>query len=334
MSQLRWGFIGNGWIANVIAGDFKVAGLKIQAVGARTQDKANEFAKKWGIPNRHDSYEKLVNDPEVDIVFVATPHPFHERDVLLAINAGKHVLAEKPFALNAKQATAMRDAAKAKGVFLMEAMWTRHLPVQVEIQRIIKSGMIGEVRYVQADHSQNLSEVPRIWDPELAGGTMLDLGVYPINFICRILGIPSKIIARGDLTDRKVDESISVIFEYSNGKRATFFTCASVAGPNDASIIGSKGRIEIARPAWEQTFIKVFNNENEEIHYFAGALGGAGREAAGPDGTGRQHQAIELERCVKEGLLESPVMPVSESVAIMKVMDEIRAQIGVKYPME
>jgi predicted dehydrogenase len=324
MSQLRWGFIGNGWIAKVLADDFKIAGLKIQAVGARTQAKADEFADTYGIPNRHDSYEKLVNDPEVDIVYVATPHPFHVRDAVLALNAGKHVLCEKPFAINGKEAELIAEAAKRNNVFIMEAMWTRFLPVQIAIQNVIKSGKIGDVKIVVADHTRYLVDIRRLWDPELGGGALLDLGIYPLNFIVRMLGLPSKIEANAKLSDEKVDEYLMCKMEFANGGMATFLTTNSVAGENRAVVYGDKGRIEIDGSAWEMTSFTVYNQAGEVIEKYNETH----------DGTGRQYQAIEVERCINAGLVESPTMPIGETVAIMKVMDQIRAQVGVKYPME
>jgi predicted dehydrogenase len=324
MSQLRWGFIGNGWIAKVVAEDFLLAGMKIQAVGARTQEKAEEFGAAFNIPNRHDSYEKLVNDPEVDIVYVATPHPMHKRDALLAINAGKHILCEKPFTINAKEAKEILDAAKAKNVFVMEAMWTRFLPVQAAIQDVIKSGKIGKVKFVVADHTRYLVDIRRLWDPALGGGSLLDLGVYPLNFIVRLLGIPTKIDSTVKLSDEKIDEYLMCKLEFAGGEMATFLTTNSIAGENRAIVYGEKGRIEVAGLAWEKTSFKVYNQAGEEI------------ESHFPqhDGTGRQYQGLEVERCVSAGLLESPIMSQESTLSIMKVMDSIRAQIGVKYPME
>lgn len=324
MSELRWGFIGNGWIAKVVAGDMKLAGLNIQAVGARSQAKADEFADLYGIPNRHPSYEALVNDPEVDIVYVATPHPFHVRDAILALNAGKHVLCEKPFAINTKEATEIAEAAKRNNVFLMEAMWTRFLPVQAAIQDVIKSGQIGKVKIVVADHTRYLVDIRRLWDPELGGGALLDLGVYPLNFIVRLLGLPSKITSTAKLSDEKVDEYLMCQMEFENGGMASFVTTSSVAGENTATIYCENGRIEVAGLAWEKTSFSVFNAAGDLISKYDKTH----------EGTGRQFQVMEAERCVKANLLESPTMPVSETISIMKLMDQIRAQVGVKYPME
>jgi predicted dehydrogenase len=321
MTNLRWGFLGNGWIATVLAKDFAHVGLTIQSVGARTQEKAEDFGNQFSIPNRHPSYEALVNDDEVDIVYIATPHTRHHQDALLAIKAGKHVLLEKPFTVNAREAKEVIDAAKSKNVFIMEAMWTRFLPVQSAIQEVIKKGLIGRPRYIVAEHSQELTSKPRLWDPELGGGTLLDLGIYPLNFIVRILGVPSKVTAKAHLTTDKVDESLSAILEYPSDAMATFFSSMSATGPAYASIMGSKGRIDLDYRLLEQTTFRVYNNDAEIIHSYSEEI----------LGTGRQYQALEVERCIKAGQKESPTMTHKDTIDILKLTDEMRSQVGVTY---
>jgi predicted dehydrogenase len=295
--------------------------LTIQSVGARTQEKAEDFGNQFSIPNRHPSYEALVNDDEVDIVYIATPHTRHHQDALLAIKAGKHVLLEKPFTVNAREAKEVIDAAKSKNVFIMEAMWTRFLPVQSAIQEVIKKGLIGRPRYIVAEHSQELTSKPRLWDPELGGGTLLDLGIYPLNFIVRILGVPSKVTAKAHLTTDKVDESLSAILEYPSDAMATFFSSMSATGPAYASIMGSKGRIDLDYRLLEQTTFRVYNNDAEIIHSYSEEI----------LGTGRQYQALEVERCIKAGQKESPTMTHKDTIDILKLTDEMRSQVGVTY---
>jgi predicted dehydrogenase len=304
-----------------LAKDFADAGLTIQSVGARTQEKAEDFGNQFSIPNRHPSYEALVNDDEVDIVYIATPHTRHHQDALLAIKAGKHVLLEKPFTVNAREAKEVIDAAKSKNVFIMEAMWTRFLPVQSAIQEVIKNGLIGRPRYIVAEHSQELTSKPRLWDPELGGGTLLDLGIYPLNFIVRILGVPSKVTAKAHLTTDKVDESLSAILEYPSDAMATFFSSMSATGPAYASIMGSKGRIDLDYRLLEQTTFRVYNNDAEIIHSYSEEI----------LGTGRQYQALEVERCIKAGQKESPTMTHKDTIDILKLTDEMRSQVGVTY---
>ena len=331
--QLRWGFLGAGGIADVIAADFQVAGLKIQAVGTRDIAGANRFGDKFGVPNRHAGYEALVNDPEVDIVYINTIHTFHAEHALLAISAGKHVLVEKPFALNAAQAKRVRDAARAKGVLVMEAMWTRFLPAMDAIFDVINSGQIGEVRFVTADHSQYLPEsfAKRLWQPELGGGALLDLGIYPVSFFNRIFGAPKKITAEATLTNLGIDLMTSAIFKYDDGKQAAMTTSMEVFGSIGASVVGTAGRIEIETSFYEQTCFTVYETD---LSRESGVQSVAARYETKIEGRGMQYQAIEVERCVNAGLTESPRMTLDETVSIMETMDEIRKQTGVKYPGE
>ncbi len=324
MSKLRWGFLSAGGIATSVADDFRIAGINIQAVGARDLVKANKFADKFNIPNRHQGYEALVNDPEVDVVYVSTPHPWHHQHALLALNAGKHVLLEKPFTINAREAQEIKELAAAKNLFVLEAMWTRFLPAMDAIFEVIDSGILGEIKLVTADHSQYLPHVARLWEPELGGGALLDLGIYPVSFAVRVLGLPQKMTAKATLTGDKVDETTSIIFEYESGAQATLTTCMSAAGPVTAVVTGTFGRIEIDKSFYNQTSFKVYNQGGEVIQSYHHKI----------DGIGRQYQGLHLEKCVAAGLIESPIMSATESVEIMKVMDELRAQIGVKYPSE
>jgi len=323
-TQLRWGFLGAGGIATEVAKDFAIAGLHIQAVGARDLARADTFADTFNIPNRHGSYEALVNDPEVDIIYVNTIHPLHHQHTLLALNAGKHVLLEKPFTINAREAKEIADLARAKKLFVMEAMWSRFLPSMDAIFEVINSGQLGEIQGVMADHSQQLMHVPRMTEIELGGGALLDLGIYPISLAHRILGKPDSIVARGTLTPNKVDSMTSMIFGYKSGAQASLTTCFYAAGPVTASVIGTQGRIEIDKSFYVQTSFTVYNKSGEEIESYDHTI----------SGIGRQYQAIHAEKCIAEGLIESPIMSLDESIEIMQVMDDIRAQIGVEYPTE
>ena len=321
---LRWGFLSAGWIATEVAQDFQYAGLTIQAVGARDFAKANAFADKFNIPNRHQGYETLVNDPEVDIIYVSTLHPFHKRDALLALNAGKHILLEKPFTINASEAEEIVALAKSKNLFVMEAMWTRFLPSMDAIFEVVNSGALGEIELLIADHSQALTHVPRLVERELGGGALLDLGIYPISLAHRIFGKPASITAKAKLNQENVDATTSMIFEYAGGKHATMTTSFLGAGPISATIVGSLGRIEIDRSFYAQTSFRFYNQSNEVVKSYEQKI----------DGQGRQYQAIHVEECIASGLTESPVMGLRESVEIMQVMDEVRCQIGVTYPTE
>ncbi len=326
-SGLRWGYMGTGRIAHIVAEDFKIAGLHIQAVGSRNLDSAQAFAAKHGIADVHGSYEELVANPNVDIVYISTLNHVHCENALLAINAGKHVLLEKPFTMDAKQALKIQKAAREKNVFVMEAMWTRFLPSMDAVFDCLKKGMIGKPNLVMADHSQYLPpEVSaRLWDLHQGGGALLDLGIYPVSFAARVLGLPDEVLAIGRLSFEGVDEATSMVFNYEDGSQAALTTSALVAGPVTATIMGEKGSIEIDRTFYAQTTFTVYDNERKVIF----------RHDTPPvPGTGRQFQAIEAERCVAAGLLESPVMSVEESVDLMQILDDVRLEIGVVWDYE
>jgi len=326
VSKLGWGILGAGGIAKAFVRDCQAAGLNVVAVGSRAQDSADKFASELNLSKAHGTYQQLVDDPDVDVVYVATPHPMHLPNALLAIEAGKHVLVEKPFTLNAAQAQAIKDSAAAKGVFAMEAMWTRFLPSMLHLEDLVNGGAIGEIRAVQADHSQFLpyERAPRLHEPELGGGALLDLGIYPISFFHRLLGEPSDIVARGTLTDKGVDEVVTAILTFESGAQATMQTGFMAAGPNTATVIGSSGRIEIDRVWYNQSSFTVFDQRGSAKERYETKI----------ETRGMQFQALEVERCIAAGLSQSERMSLDESIQIMSVLDEIRRQIGVSYPGE
>jgi predicted dehydrogenase len=194
---LRWGILGTGWIADLFVKDLLLTGHQVSSVGSRTQENAERFAARFGIPNAHGSYEHLVADPQVDIVYVATPHPMHAGNAMAALNAGKHVLIEKPITVNAAEARVIVDLAKARKLVVLEAMWTRFLPHMVRIRELIASGALGTVYSVVADHTRDLPDDPqhRLNALELGGGALLDLGIYPVSFAWDILGQPEQILS-------------------------------------------------------------------------------------------------------------------------------------------
>ena len=325
-STLRWGILGPGGIARAFTGDLRTAGLEVAAVGSRRQETAEAFASDFGIAHAHGSYEDLVADPDVDIVYVATPHPMHAANALLAIEAGKHVLVEKPFTLNAAEAADVRDAAAARGVLAMEAMWTRYLPHMVRIRELVASGALGEVRAVMADHTQLLPSDPahRINALELGGGALLDLGVYPISFAWDILGAPLSIAASARLGDAGSDTEVATVMVHESGALSTTLSASRAAGPNTATVIGTEARIEIDRVWYSATSFRVVGPD------------GAVREEYRSDiaGRGMQYQALAAERLIGEGRTDSDILPIDETVAIMETLDEIRELVGVRYPGE
>ncbi|MGG5172356.1 Gfo/Idh/MocA family protein [Pseudarthrobacter sp. J1738] len=320
---IRWGILGTGFIAGLQTKDLIENGFAVQAVGSRSLESAQAFREEFGIPTAHGSYEDLVADPNVDVIYVATPHPFHHANALLALRAGKHVLVEKSFTMNAREAEELVDCAQSNGLVILEAMWTRFLPHMVRIREIINAGTIGEVRKVVASHNQSLPRDPahRINDPALGGGALLDLGIYPISFVFDILGAPEQIHASATMTETGVDGQTAAIFDYPDGGQAVVDCELDAAGPNRAVVIGSQGWIDIESTWYVPTPFKVFDLDGTELESFDQPV----------KGRGMQFQAAELERLVSTGATSGTILPPSESVQIMSAMDEIRRQIGLRY---
>ncbi|WOQ68997.1 Gfo/Idh/MocA family oxidoreductase [Microbacterium limosum] len=326
MTGLRWGILATGGIAHAFTHDLRTAGLDPVAVGSRTAASAQAFADEFSIPRAHGGYDALLADPDVDIVYIATPHPMHAENALAAIRAGKHVLVEKPFALNAAEAAAIRDAAAARGVLAMEAMWTRYLPHMERVRELVGSGALGEIRALTADHTQKISADPahRLNALDLGGGALLDLGVYPVSFAWDILGAPESVVASARLGETGADTEVATIFTHSGGGISTSVTSSRAAGPNTAAVVGTEARIEIDRIWYTPTSFRVI------------APDGTVRETYVSDvaGRGMQYQAIAAERLVAEGNLAGDVLPIDETVAIMGTLDDIRRRIGLVYPQE
>lgn len=326
MTGLHWGILATGGIAHAFTSDLRTAGLDVAAVGSRRIESAREFAAQYDIPHAHGSYEELVSDPTVDIVYIATPHPGHVDNALLALDHGKHVLVEKPFTLNETEAAIIRDRAAEKGLLAMEAMWTRYLPHMVRIREIIAEGTLGEIRVVSADHTQRISTDPahRLNALELGGGALLDLGIYPISFAVDVLGLPESVSAVARLSDAGSDAEVATLFVHPGGALSTTVSSSRGAGANTAQIVGTEARIEIDRVWYTPTSFRVVSPDGDVLEEFDGTV----------DGRGMQFQAEAAERFVAAGALSSDVLPIDETVAIMGVLDEVRRQIGVVYPGE
>lgn len=325
--RLRWGILGTGWICGQMTSDLILTGHAVIAVGSRSQQAADAFAAAHGIPTAHPSYEALVADPEVDVIYIGTPHPFHAANAVLALEAGKHVLLEKPFALNRAEAQQIVDLAAEKKLVVLEAMWTRWLPHMLRIRELLAAGALGELRSLIADHDQKLpSDVKhRIQNPELGGGALLDLGIYPVSFAWDVFGEPSSVYALSSPTPvTGVDQNDAIVLGYPSGAKAVINTVLDAAGPNTAVLVGTGARIEID-PVW-------YNPASFSLIAPDGTL--LERFEQEVPGRGMQFQADELERLVAAGELEGTILPSSETVAIMGTLDEVRRQIGLRYPGE
>ncbi len=324
--RLRWGILGTGGIARLFTSDLNLTDRAVTAVGSRTQQSADAFASAFGIPRAHGSYEALAADPEVDVIYVSTPHPFHAEGARLALEHGKHVLVEKPFTLNAAEARAVVDLAAAKGLVVLEAMWTRWLPHMVRVRELLASGALGEVRAVLADHDQKLPVNPehRLQNPALGGGALLDLGIYPVSFAWDVFGAPSSVHAISSPTATGVDRQTAIIFGYPGGEQAVLHTQLDARGPSTAAIIGTEARIQIDPVWYTPTSFSLIDPSDAVIERFEHEV----------PGRGMQFQAFELERLVAAGTVAGEVLPPEQSVAIMGTLDEIRRQIGLRYPGE
>jgi predicted dehydrogenase len=310
---VRWGIIGTGGIARAFAAELeRTDSGTVVAVGSRRLETAQAF----GAGRAYGSYEALVGDPEVDVVYVATPHPFHHANARLALEAGKPVLVEKAFTMNAAEARDLVRLARERGLFLMEAMWTRFLPHMAEIRRLLEAGELGELVTVQADHGQwfVLDPAHRLFARELGGGALLDLGIYPVSFASMVLGTPNRVITLSTPAFTGVDGQTSILLGYPSGAQSVINCTSSAVSPTKAAIVGTDARIEIGQRWYGQTAFDFIPRGGEPRRYEAGVP------------SGLRFEADEVARCLSEGLLESPLMPLDETVSIMDTMDEVLAQ--------
>jgi predicted dehydrogenase len=326
MRTIRWGILGPGRISRKFAAALREAeGAQLTAVGSRDAARASAFATDFRIPHAHGSYEALANDPTVDAVYIGTPHSGHEEHTLLCLAHGKHVLCEKPLAINATQALRMITAARAAGLVLMEAVWTRFLPSIVRVRELMAERRLGEVRLITADFGFRAAFDPtnRLFDPRLGGGALLDLGIYPLTLASMLCGDPVEIQATANLGATGVDEETAIILRHARGELAVLAASLRVNTPREAHILGTKGRIRILCPWWAGTRIALQEDDGEEQVIECPSRGG-----------GMTHEAEVFMGLLRAGRTESPVMPLDESLAIMRTMDTIRAQCGVRYPMD
>jgi predicted dehydrogenase len=325
VSNFSWGILGPGGIARAFAKDLTLLeGHTIGAVGSRSIDNAHSFAKDFG-GTAYASYEELVKDPTIDAIYVATPHPAHHDNVILALDAGKPVLCEKPFAVNAGEAQAMVDAAAKNKVALMEAMWARFLPHYSKVREIIASGVLGPILSIHADHGQRLADqnIPRLVEPHLAGGALLDLGIYPISFAHMILGNPASITSSAIMTNKGVDAQTSMIFTYQSGAQSVLTTTMIEQTPCRAVVAGLHGWLEIDRTFYNPASMRVVLNDGTVTQY--------------PNtytGHGLREQAESFKQLVQSGKIQSEILSWQDTIDIMKTMDAVREQIGLKYPFE
>lgn len=325
---LRWGIIGPGGIANKLADAVHTytAG-RVVAVGSRDAGRAADFAGRHGIPRSYGSYAELVADDDVEAVYVASPHSAHREHALLAIEAGKHLLIEKALARNSAEVHDIFAAASSRGVFVMEAMWTRHLPHIAWVRKRLADGAIGEIVTLTADHGQSLDlgAEHRLKNPDLAGGALLDLGVYPISFTVDLLGAPTEVSATGRLTETGVDGHVALLLGYAGRTLAQVDTTLWTKTPTTAVVSGTEGSLEIDGDFYSPNVVRLRSADRQRTVV---------EEWDGYVDNGFQFEVAEVARCVAAGLQESPRMTWDSSRAVMAVMDEARRQVGVVYPGE
>jgi predicted dehydrogenase len=323
---IRWGILGAGRIAAKMADDIATSPESVVgAVAARDPDRAAAFALAHDIPRSYGSYHDLVEDPDIDVVYIATTHGQHHEQALLALRAGKPVLVEKSFTLNARQAREVVAEARARHLFCMEGMWMRLQPLVQESVRLARSGRIGQVTGVRADLSRHFAYDPkdRVFDPAAGGGVLLDLGIYPATYAWLVLGRPDSIAAVGSLAPTGTDVTVALQWGYSDGRVAQIFCSAAGFSPYSVLITGTEGWITLQPRIMRGRSITVHTDTDEETI-----------EVPPPVGKGFGPQIAEVVRCLRAGEIESPFVPHEDTIGILETIDEARRQLGVRYPVE
>lgn len=327
--MINIGILGAGAIAGTMAETIvgMIAGgnkdVCLYAVASRTKEKADAFAKQYGISKAFGSYEEMLADKDLNLVYIATPHSHHYEQIKLCLNYDKHVLCEKAFTVNAKQAREVCDIAKQKKLLLTEAIWTRYQPMRSMIDKKIESGIIGDVTMLTANLSYAMLHKERITKPELAGGALLDIGVYTLNFAAMIFGYPDEVHSVCQKNDLGVDLQSSYTLSYNNGKMAVLCSSAKVQSDRYGIIHGSKG------------FIQVHNINNPQKMSIYDKSYNLIEEIDCPKQiTGYEYEVMETVAAINSGKLECDSMPHSETIRVMELMDTIRGQLGIKYPCE
>jgi predicted dehydrogenase len=320
--RIRWGILSTGSIASAFVDDLRLLpDAEVAAVGSRTTESAERFAKVHGIPRAHGSWQALVDDPEVDAIYVATPHTAHFDATMLSLAAGKATLTEKPFTLDVASSELLVETARERGVFLMEAMWMRCIPAIRAMVDLVAAGAIGEPTAVHADFglSGPFDESHRLRSRALGGGALYDLGIYPVTFAHLFLGAPAGVQAWARMTPGGVDENTGILLGYDSGALAAL-TCSLIGdSPRRATVTGTTGRIEVDRDFFHP-------------HGYTIWRGGEAETVDLPfEGAGYHFEASEVHRCLREGLTESPLIPLAETLEILTVLDVVRVKVGIDY---
>jgi predicted dehydrogenase len=326
---IRWGILGCGKIARKFASDLQWVGdAKLVAIAAREQLSADAFAKDFPVEYKHNSYKALAENPEVDVIYIATPHALHYKHVMLCLQHKKAVLVEKAFAINYSQAKHMIDFAISHQTFLMEAFWTRFLPHYLKVKEMIAEGRIGTIRYINAEFG--FKPTPpvsqRIYDPALGGGSLLDVGVYPVFLALDLLGKPDFIQASMVPAPSGVDEQCSIQFKYNNGAIANLFSSFATNLATGADIAGDQGRIRLTHR---------FHGPTTELEFYPGVVDSKQTVAfEKANGNGYEYEAQHVNNCIKKGLVESPLRTHIDTLLLTQTLDQIRSIVGIRYPAD
>lgn len=324
--KIRWGILATGSIAGSLAEAIhSVPDAELVAVASRTTENAQAFANRWNVPRRYGSYEGLAADPDVDVIYIATPHNLHYENMIACLSAGKHVLCEKAFTLNAREARECIELARRMRLFLMEAMWMRFFPAMARVREWVAERIIGQIRLVQADFCfiREYDPAHRLYDPHLGGGALLDLGIYPLSFTTQFFGFPEQIDGHADIGPTGVDELDTIRLIYPNGLTASLSCSMRIIKPREAFLIGTEG------------YIKVHDIFHRPDRLTLNRLGIGPRTVQLPfRGNGYAHEIEEVHACLRAGMTESTIMPLDETLQLMEIMDGLRHSWGVSYPNE
>ncbi|MHC1740105.1 MAG: Gfo/Idh/MocA family protein [Anaerolineaceae bacterium] len=325
-NKIRWGIIGAGYIAGKFAQALSfIPEAEVYAVASRSRKSAEKFAQENNVSMVHDSYQALFDDPKVDVVYIATINTAHRENCLAAIKAGKPILCEKPFMVNSKEAEEVIALAKEHKVFLMEALWTRFIPAFIKARQMWEDGVIGELYTVTSEFGficEKTSSNP-LYDLALAGGSFLDVGAYPVSMAHIVFGEPDTVIGHASFGSSEIDEQAGMLFGYRGGQMALGYSSFKVESPKEAIIVGTKGYIRIHSPFFCPSGFTLHLNDQDpqifEVPYV---------------GNGWNYEAVEVMNCLRDGKLESDLVPHKETLALMRTMDRYRLQIGLKFPGE
>lgn len=321
---LRWGILGSGWIVEQFITSARARTKQVfQSVGSRSPDKAEAFAKSWDIPVAHGSYEDLVADPDLDVIYVATPHNMHYAHVMLALSAGKNVLVEKPMAMTHAQGAEMAALAREKGLFLAEALWTYFLPKFDVLQQVIDSGALGEIKSIHTEYGEYFTRDHRIFNPKLAGGPLLDLGTYPLSLITKLMGVPAQMVGLKQMDESGVHGQLSVIMADAAGNQSTMSTTLYGLTPTNAAIVGTGGTVQFGSEFNLPGPFKVISNDGSIVLHY--------EKPVGRHFQGLFYEAAEVARCISSGKTETDKRPLDATLALLRTVDMVVDRLDISY---